>query len=228
MARIESTTTQSLHRSTLWTLPALAAVAVLLAAALTLWAGAPRWDAVALGAGGWLAALVLRGPIAAVVAKLPRERATTIIGAASGPCEEIVRLLLVLLLVSGFPEVLWAGYGWAAIEIVYTMVSALFIRSLLGKTDEKSLEARRLLEAQGMLRPDGPLWAVLERISVSLLHIGFTLLLAWQPWLLLATVPLHSAVNLLVVRLARVSLPKAEALIAVVSAAVFAFGLLCH
>ncbi|GAA2848011.1 hypothetical protein GCM10010517_05180 [Streptosporangium fragile] len=221
------TATRTLRRAVLWTVPAVAAVAVLFAAALALWLAAPRWGAIALGAGGWLAALVLRGPIIAAVAKLPRERAATVIGAASGPCEEIVRLLLVLLLVSGFPETLWAGYGWAAIEIVYTMVNALAIRSLLGRTDEKSLEARRMLEAQGVLRADGPLWAAVERTGAGMLHIGLTLLLAWQPWLVLVTIPLHSAANLLAVRLMRTSLALTEVLVAAVGAAAFALGLAC-
>ncbi|MFD0660929.1 hypothetical protein [Thermocatellispora tengchongensis] len=66
------TGTRDLRRAALWTLPAVALVGVLLAVALASWVAAPRWDAVAMGAGGWLLALVLRGPIAAAVAKLPR------------------------------------------------------------------------------------------------------------------------------------------------------------
>ncbi|MFF5212494.1 hypothetical protein [Streptosporangium sp. NPDC000396] len=63
---------------------------------------------------------------------------------------------------------------------------------------------------------------------VRLLRIGLTLLLAWQPWLVLAAVPLHSAVNLLAVRLMRISLPLTEALVAVVGVAAFALGLACQ
>jgi hypothetical protein len=219
------TSTDTLRRATLWTVLGLVIVPIALAIALSIWQSPPVWGAVGLGTAGWLVAFLLRGPVAAAVAKLPRERGATILAASSGPCEEIVRLLLVLFLVSGFPSALWAGFGWAAIEIVYALVNTLVVHSLLGKTDEKSLEVRRMLEAQGSLRTDGPLWAAAERVSASLLHIGFTLLLAWQPWLALATVPLHSGANLLTVRLMRRSLPLAETVLAVVGVAAFAFGL---
>lgn len=215
------------RRSTAWTPPVLVLVLAGLAAVLAYWQAAPRWGAIGLGAAGWLIALMLRGPVAAAVARLPKERAATIVGAASGPCEEVVRLLLVLFAVTGFPSVLWAGFGWAAIEIVYAMISAVLVRGLLGKSDEKSLEARRILAAQGLLRTDGPLWAAIERVSASLLHIGFTLLLAWQPWLVLATIPAHSAVNLLAVRLVRYSLPLTEAALAVAGTTAFVLGLSC-
>ncbi|WP_214105362.1 hypothetical protein [Acrocarpospora catenulata] len=217
--------TERLRGAALWTVPGLVAVAVLLGGVLALWQAAPDWRAVGLGAAGWMVALVLRAPVAALVAKLPKERASLVVAAASGPCEETVRLLLVLFLVSGFSSVLWAGFGWAAIEIVFTVVQALGIRGLLGKTDEKSLEARRMLEAQGLLRLDTPYWAALERLSASLLHIGFTLLLAWQPWLVLAAMPVHTAVNLTALRLMRVSLPLTEAMVAAVGIVAFGLGL---
>lgn len=219
-------TTEALRRSALWTAPALGVLLVVLGVLLALWQGAPDWAALGLGAAGWLVALLLRGPVAAAVAKLPKEKAGIIVGAASGPCEEIIRLLLVVFLISGFPATLWAGFGWAAIEIVYTIVNTLVIRSLLGRDDEQAREARRILEAQGTLRTDGVVWAVAERISATLMHIGFTLLVAWQPWLTVATVPVHSATNLLAVRLAPRSLPLTEAFLAVAGAAVFALGLI--
>ncbi|MFD0660930.1 hypothetical protein [Thermocatellispora tengchongensis] len=136
-----------------------------------------------------------------------------------------MRLLLVVTLVSGFPEVVWAGYGWAAIEIGYTMVNAVLIRSLLGKTDERSLAALAMLESAGVLRTDGPAWAAVERTGASLLHIGFTLLLAWNPWLVLVAAPVHTAVNLLAVRLAPVSLALTEALVTAAGIGAFVIGL---
>ncbi|MEO3784058.1 hypothetical protein ABGB12_12050 [Actinocorallia sp. B10E7] len=215
---------RTLQRSALLTVPVLLVLLPLFALALGWWKGAPDWTAIGLGAAGWLVALMLRGPVAAAVAKQPGERAALIVASASGPCEELVRLALVVLLLSGAEEALWAGFGWGAVEIVYTVVNALVIRSLLGRNDPQAVEARALLEAQGTLRADGPVWAFLERIGATLLHIGFTLLLVWQPWIVLATVPLHSAVNLGIVRLTRVSLPLAEGLFVALSTTVFALG----
>lgn len=218
--------TEALRRSALWTVPALLVLTVVLGAVLAGWQGAPDWAALGLGAAGWLVALLLRGPVAAVAARLPEERAAVLLAAASGPCEEIVRVLLVVFLVSGFPGALWAGFGWAAIEIGYTIVNALVIRSLLGRDDAQAREVRRVLQAQGMLRADGVIWSVVERIAATLLHIGFTLLVAWRPWLVVATVPVHSAANLLAARLAPRSLPLTEAFLVIAGAAVGALGLI--
>lgn len=214
----------ALRRSALLTVPVLLVLLPLFALALGWWKGAPDWAAVGLGAAGWLVALVLRGPVAAAVAKQPKERAALIVASASGPCEELVRLALVAFVLGGAEEALWAGFGWGAVEILYTVVNTLVIRSLLGRTDPQAMEVRAALEAQGTLRTDGPLWAFLERIGATLLHIAFTLLLVWQPWIVLATVPLHSAVNLGIVRLSRVSLPLAEILFVAFGTALFALG----
>jgi hypothetical protein len=216
--------TEALRRSGLLTVPALLVLLPLFALGLGWWKGAPDWAAVGLGAAGWLAALLLRGPVAAAVSKQPKERAALIVASASGPCEELVRLALVVLVLSGSTEALWAGFGWGAVEILYTAVNALVVRSLLGRTDPQAQEARAMLEAQGTLRTDGPLWAFLERIGATFLHLAFTLLLVWQPWTVLATVPLHSAVNLGFVRLARASLPLAELLFVAFGTALFALS----
>jgi hypothetical protein len=54
-----------------------------------------------------------------------------------------------------------------------------------------------------LLSPTAPALSVIERIAVSGLHIGFTLLIAWQPLLVLVTIPLHSVANLVSLRLLR-------------------------
>jgi hypothetical protein len=56
---------------------------------------------------------------------------------------------------------------------------------------------------------------------------GFTLLLGWNPWLVLVTMPAHSATNLGAVRLMKQrSVILMETIVVVVSAVAFALGLL--
>jgi hypothetical protein len=101
--------------------------------------------------------------------------------------------------VNDFGGVLWAGFGWATIEVVHTLVTGLAVRRLLLDTSAKAAEARRLLLSMGWLqygRSLVPLLGAVERAGVSLLHIGFTLLLGWNPWLVLVTMPAHSTLNL--------------------------------
>ena len=56
------------------------------------------------------------------------------------------------------------------------------------------------------------------------LHIGFTLVLAAAPWLVLLTAPLHSAVNLLAMRLLP-RLGRVLGVLAAAAAAMLALGL---
>ncbi len=148
----------------------------------------------------------------------------------SGPAEESVRLLLVWFAVSGFDDLLWAGFGWATIEVVHTLVTGLLVRRLLLDPSPKGVEARRLLVSIGWLQYVQslvPVLGVVERVGASLLHIGFTLLLGWNPWLLLVTMPAHSATNLCAVRLMKQrSVTVLEGIVVVVGASAFALGLL--
>jgi hypothetical protein len=71
----------------------------------------------------------------------------------------------------------------------------------------------------------GPCLGVLERVFASLVHIGFTLLLAAAPLLVLLAAPLHSAVNLLALRLTP-HIGWVLGMLAVVGIATFLGGLL--
>jgi hypothetical protein len=126
--------------------------------------------------------------------------------------------------------VLWAGFGWATVEVVYVLVTAAVVRRLLLDPSAKAAEARRLLVSIGWLpyvQSLVPVLGAVERAGVSLLHIGFTLLLGWNPWLVLATMPAHSATNLGAARLMKQrSVILLEAIVVVVGAAAFALGLL--
>jgi hypothetical protein len=133
---------QRLHRRVPFALPVIAIVPVVIAVVLATTLAPARAGAAALGAAGWLAALALRGPAAAFVSRMPKENAPTFMALISGPAEELVRLLLVLFGVSGFGNLLWAGFGWATIEVVYTLVTALAVRRLLLDTSAKAAGCR--------------------------------------------------------------------------------------
>jgi hypothetical protein len=219
-----------LHRQVPFALPVIAIVPVLIALVLASTLAPARPGAAALGAAGWLAALALRAPAGALVSRMPKQNAPTFMASISGPAEELVRLLLVLVAVKGFGSVLWAGFGWATIEVVYTLVTGLMVRRLLLDPGAKAAQARRLLVSMGWLQYVQSLVPVLgavERAGASLLHIGFTLLLGWNPWLVLVTMPTHSATNLVAVRLMKQrSVLLTEMIVVVVGAAAFALGLL--
>jgi hypothetical protein len=221
---------QRLHSQVPFALPVIAIVPVVIAVVLATTLAPARAGAAALGAAGWLAALALRAPAGAFVSRMPKQNAPTFMALISGPAEELIRLLLVLFAVSGFGDLLWAGFGWATIEVVYTLVTALVVRRLLLDTSAKAAERRRLLVSMGWLQYVQSLVPVLgavERAGASLLHIGFTLLLGWNPWLVLVTMPAHSATNQVAVRLIKQrSVLLMETIVVVVGAAAFALGLL--
>jgi len=221
---------QRLHGQVPFALPVIAIVPVVIAVVLAATLAPARAGAAALGAAGWLAAMALRAPTGVFVSRMPKQDAPRFMASISGPAEEFVRLLLVLFGVKGFGGVLWAGFGWATIEVVYVLVTGLAVRRLLLDPSSKAAEARRLLLSMGWLQYVQslvPLLGAVERVGVSLLHIGFTLLLGWNPWLVLVTMPAHSALNLRAVRLIeRRSVILMETIVVVVGAAAFALGLL--
>lgn len=204
-------------------LPAL----IVAGAAMLLVVGGPLLVPLLLGAAGWFAALILRQPVA-ILASKGREPAAAarIVGWFSGPAEELVRVALIVFFVGTVDQALWFGFGWAALEIVLVAVNVFAVSSLVTKDDAKSREARDLLEAQGMLQIHHPAWGFIERLSATALHIGFTLLLFASPWLVLLTLPLHSATNMVAVRFARTRIALTELVLAVIGAVVLAAGVL--
>lgn len=207
--------------------PALALVPVVVGAAVWIVIGAPEWIAIALGAVGWIVALMARQPFALLAVKVAgRERAATIVGWLSGPAEELARLALVLVALSTVHAAAWAGIGWGAVEVVFTIVNALVISAMMTRTDAKSIEARELMRDLGMTAPQAAGWGVLERVSAMMLHLGFTLLLFAEPWLVLLTIPLHSATNMVAVRFAKTRLATTELSLLVLGAIVLAAGVI--
>ncbi|KPV57032.1 hypothetical protein QJ48_24360 [Paenibacillus sp. A3] len=190
------------------------------------YAGFPAdWAAFGIGAAGWWAALLLRGPIALLVRKQPKERAGLLVAAASGPLEEGVRLLALWITGFSLNSALSLGQGWAAIEVVFAVVNGIVLASIIKRTDEKAMQAKAFLESTGQMN-SSPLWGVLERLFASMFHIGSTLLIAHMPWLLLLMIPAHTGFNLVSVRLAKRSLPLTELFVAAVGIVTITAGLL--
>jgi hypothetical protein len=215
------------RKSFFLSVPFLIAAPVLWAVGLRAWLEPIAWSMVGLGVIGWLVALALRGPVALLAHQLhvPEERAKYWVGAASGPAEEGVRVVLLLLIGASFRQALWFGFGWATIEVLYTIMSGFLLASLLGRTNPEAEKAREFLQSQGLLRESGAIYGVIERIGATALHIGFTLLVAWHPLIAVFTAIIHSAVNLVAVRLARRSLALTEAMIVIAGIVTFLLGL---
>jgi hypothetical protein len=169
-------------------------------------------------------ALFLRGPLSAIVMKMPKEKATTIVVSSSGVFEECVRLGILLLTSLTFSWSLSLGQGWAAVEVLYAMITVIVLVSLAKRTDEKALQAKEMLKLQGNLSAS-PLWGVFERVFASAIHIGCTLIVAKYPWTVVGLIPLHSSVNLIAVKFAKKSIVAVELTAALVGIILLTVGL---
>ncbi|MFF2156269.1 hypothetical protein ACFVVQ_13215 [Paenibacillus chitinolyticus] len=178
---------------------------------------------VLLGAAGWIAALALRGPVSLLAARMPAEKGRLLLVSSSGPLEELVRLAVLLIAGLTIGSAASVGIGWAAIEIVYTLVTLFAVASLSKRTDEKAMQAKAMLEAQGTYGAH-PAWGIIERVFVSAYHIGAALCIARYPWSVVVLIPLHSLLNLAVLAVAKRSLAQAEAVAAFVGTTVLAIG----
>ncbi|HEY8371809.1 MAG TPA: hypothetical protein VIL00_03605 [Pseudonocardiaceae bacterium] len=206
-----------------WTL----LVPLLCAVLLSLWQGWTDIGAALLGALGWLVALALRVPVAAGAIRLRDQRnELTVLGAVSGPADEVARLGLVLVGVAGPSGALWAGFGWALAEQVFTMISAVSQAAQLGRPGVKGRRASELLFLYGGLAGARPWHRVIERVAAFAFHLGATLLLATQPWWVLLTAPVHAGWNLARVRWSRRHLVRVELVAVVTGGAVLLAGLL--
>jgi Predicted membrane protein (DUF2324). len=205
-------------------IPLYIAVPVLFGVGFLLSGFAIDWKAFGLGALGWVIALFLRGPISAAVMRMPQERVKAIMIACSGILEEITRVVLLALTSFGSTWALSVGQGWAAVEVLYVIVQIIAISSLAGRTDDKAMQAKQMLESTGNLQAS-PLWGILERVWASAFHIGCTLIAASFPWMVIVLVPLHSGVNWAGVSLAAKSIRMSSMAIAIIGIAVLVAGL---
>lgn len=216
----------TLRRNTLIATPVTLLVPVAFALVLTALGADLAWSKVGFGALGWFGALMLRGPLAAILSQTMRDedRVKNIIVSSSGPIEEGVRVVLLLLVGRSFSDAAAIGLGWATIEVLYTTVTSFLTLSLLRRTDPEAMQARQILEAQGMIRETGPWLGIVERIGASALHIGFTFIIAWN---LLAAIPaaiIHSGGNLSLIRTFRTHPVATELGLLAVGLAAFALG----
>lgn len=210
--------------------PLLLAVPVAFGLAFVMAGHDPMPAAIGVGAAGWSIALVLRGPVALVAMRVTRhqETAQKAVIASSGPLEELVRVGAVAVAGRDVSTALWLGLGWAAIEVVYSIANGFVVAALAERDDPEAERARSMLPEVAFTK-SGPWWGVVERIWASALHIGLTLVVAAAPFAVLATAPLHSAVNLGFLRLLRSWKIGAVYLAGtVVAAAVMAIGLSLH
>ena len=79
-----------------------------------------------------------------------------------------------------------------------------------------------------MWRESGPFWGIFERLSASAIHIGFTLIVAAMPVLVVLTIPVHSAINLLAFRLVSRSVGATQAALFAAGALMLGVGLMLH
>ncbi len=205
-------------------LPLYLAVPAAIAALIHAGGHPVQWGLAAAGAAGWWLALVLRAPAALLGRKLPPAALNRLVVGASGPLEEGVRLAAVLWLVPGFSGALWLGWGWASIEVLFTIANGLVLLRLLDRDDDNSRQVRAILEARGTFSDAAPWLGVIERILASAVHVGFTLVVAAAPALALVTAPVHSALNLAVNHLSR-RMVLFLALLALAAAVVLGAGL---
>lgn len=185
---------------------------------------------VLFGAIGWWLALVLRVPLILFIKnkKMDLSTSSKITIGLSGPTEETVRLILLILLGFSTPNAYSVGLGWAMIEILYGLIQIIGLGVLDSKTDAKAEEAKAIMKQMGMdktLESSTPFWGALERVSASAIHIGFSVLLIFSPYLIIATIPLHSFINFFVVNMNKISISKSQLGLLIIGCAVFILSL---
>jgi hypothetical protein len=219
-----------MRRALIIAIPFLLAVPVLYGLAFSLAGHGPMPAAFGIGAAGWLIAFLLRTPVGLIATRTggSEDRAQSIVVLSSGPLEEGVRLVAVLLVGRDLATALWLGLGWASIEVLFAIVNGLALAGLSERTDPEAERVRALLPKTAF-DSSAAAWGVVERAWASALHIGFTLVIAWAPIAVLLTAPVHSAVNIGFLRAAK-RYPVAIVSIsgAVVGAAFLAVGVLLH
>ena len=197
-SKTDQDASRDLTRELIVTTPLYLLVPVFFAVLALIWDIELSLGWIILGAAGWLVALFLRAPVAMITQRLTTVSDTVqqVVILSSGPAEELVRLALVLITAANLDVAYAIGLGWGGIEVIYALINGFVIAALLKRTDEEALMARQTMEEMGLLRAaTKPVYGIVERLAVTAVHIGFTLLLAFQPLLVLVTIPFHSLIN---------------------------------
>jgi hypothetical protein len=201
------------RRSFIRAAPLALAVPVLLGITIIAAGAAVDPGAILAGIVGWSGALALRAPLARLVSRgtqHDRMRADPIIAVTSGVVEEVVRLGAVVTVGLAAPRALWVGLGWGLAEALFAVISGAAILALIGSDPERDQEIS-LIPLRDQTRSDSPLWGVIERIWKTGLHIGWTLLIAVSPILVVVTILAHAATELaLLLPAVRMGLPRLQ------------------
>lgn len=184
-----------------------------------------NWSSFVCGALGWLAALALRRPLAMLLAarKVNTRSIKFVVLCSSGPFEEGVRLCTLFVTGRSMAAAVAIGCGWAEAEALLTAAVTAVTLASIRKSPNKAEEIGPVQKTQA--KPAAG-WAVLERSSSSLTHVGFTLLAAAIPVVVFVTAVLHSLINIAAVSLITRSILWTQLLIFVFSIALFSAGLL--
>jgi hypothetical protein len=178
-----------------------------------------------LGVLGWTIALLLRAPMLVLTLKLTHNVKEQVVAAMAGPAEESIRLLAVLFLQANFASAISLGLGWATIEVLYTLVAGFSSVMILSRGGVGALQLKKRFLDTGQTVPATVYSGVIERLSATALHIGFTLLLAYHPLLILVTLPLHSVVNVGAITLNNRSALATQTLVALFGVTTLLVGL---
>jgi len=213
-----------------WVAPVyiLVPVAFLLAGRL-LWDVDGYWGPFFVGTLGWTLALGLRAPVGLIakrMSKSPRVLQNVTV-ASSGPLEELTRLVLLLVVGTTFSPAYMLGLGWASIEVLYAVGVGFVTANLARREDDRGAALRAQFKGSLDTPAVGPVVGILERVSASAIHIGFALMIAFNPLLVLVAIPLHSATNMTALKF-RDKLAAMQAFVFVVGVAVLAAALLLH
>ena len=187
--------------------------------------GSLQFRSLFLGVLGWTIALLLRAPMMMLLVRFTHNVTEKVVAALSGPAEEVVRLLAVLFLQANFASAISLGLGWAGIEVLYTLVSGFTTVKILSQGGIGALQLKKRFLDTGQTVPITVYSGVIERLSATALHIGFTLLLAYHPLLILITLPLHSLVNICAITLNNRSALATQLLIALFGTTTLAIGI---
>lgn len=177
-----------------------------------------------LGVLGWTIALLLRAPMLVLAFRLTHVK-EQVVAAMAGPAEEVVRLLAVLFLQANFASAISLGLGWATIEVFYALVAGFSTVKILSRGGVGALQLKKRFLDTGLTVPATVYSGVIERLSATALHIGFTLLLAYHPLFILVTLPLHSVVNVGAITLNNRSALATQTLIALFGITTLLVGL---
>jgi hypothetical protein len=185
------------------------------------------YSAMAWGAAGWLAAYFLRVPVGIIVRKLGLESGASqnVVISFSGILEEIVRFAILFSIGRSFTVAYFVGVGWSAIEVVYAIVTAYVIETIMRRDDPEALKIQDMLREMGMIHDLGVFIGLSERIFASMFHIGMALSIAKWPWFLPIAIVLHSLTNLTISKLQKSNVFGSHGIIVLAGIAIFFVGL---